>query len=91
MEVTQAPVSLNGDGMSGDGSTGDISDYGSGNFEIDIYEEESSGMPQNYVDPDYYENSGNAEAGNTDRDELLINFQDEDETRTRNNLEQLFS
>ena len=91
LEVTQAPVSLNGDGMSGDGSTGDISDYGSGNFDIDIYEEESSGMPQNYVEPDYYENSGNAEAGNTDRDELLINFQDEDETRTRNNLEQLFS
>jgi len=78
--------------MSGDGNTGDISEYGSSNFDIDIYgEEESSGMPQNYVDPDYYENSGNAESGNADRDELLINFQGEEEEGRRNNLEQLFS
>ena len=48
LEVTEAPTSLNGDGMSGDGNTGDISEYGSSDFDIDIYEEESSGMPQNY-------------------------------------------
>ena len=77
------------------GGSGDINgleedDYGSAPFDIDIYE--NSGMPQNYVDPDYYENSGNSESGNTDREELLINFQnDENDTRGRNNLEQLFS
>jgi len=88
LEVTQAPTSYNGDAMSGDG---DVSEYGSGEFDLDIYEE-NSGMPQNYVDPDFYENSGDTEAGNTNREELLINFQDGGEpTRTRNNLEQLFS